>query len=69
MCYESYDQSVPYIVSFIVSLSVPLDILSSADLSYFNLGMFNFVQVMWNYTRIIYNINFTIHSMCYESYV
>jgi len=31
---------------------IPLDILSSADLSYFNLGMFNFVQVMWNFRKI-----------------
>jgi len=26
--------------------------LSSADLSYFNLGMFNFVQVIWNFGKI-----------------
>jgi len=31
---------------------IPLGILNSADLSYFNLGMFNFVQVMWNFRKI-----------------
>jgi len=30
-------------------LLMPLDILSFADLNYFNGDMFNFVPVMWNF--------------------
>jgi len=45
---------------------IALDILSSAHLSYFNLGMFNFVQVMFNFRKISGEI---LTKLSWESFV